>query len=221
MILFLPLLFIIVMKTDNLHKSFFKSLALLFLLYLPITSWSQCGIGGIICEESTPIGFPFETRMNETISAGGEIMGCNGQGFLHNPSWYSFVPTTPFIFIDVTASNCTTVGGNQGFQIGMFEDCGPNAFPIGPIQCECVVPGQTITIGGVLTPNETYYILVDGCSASTCDLEMLLTTGTVMDTDTIPIQVGTPAIPQVFPAGPTCEGASLNKLEPIILIWQD
>ncbi len=209
------------METNNLDQSSFKTLVLLFSLTLsfflssPITSWSQCGVGGLICEESTPIGFPFEGRMSEVITGAGEIIGCNGQGFLHNTTWYSFVPTSPFIFIDVTASNCSTVGGNQGFQIGIFSSCDPNSVPIGQIQCDCASPGQTVTIGGVVTPNETYYILVDGCSGSACDLEMLLTTGTVMDT--VPGQGGTPTTPQFTPAGPTCEGATLNfSIPPVV-----
>ncbi len=187
------------MKTNNLYKSSFKHLALLISLTLsffvssPITSWSQCSSPGLSCEQATPISFPFEGRMSEIINGAGEIIGCNGQGFLHNSSWYSFVPTTPFIFIEVVGFNCTTVGGNQGYQIGLFESCDPNAFPVGDIQCDCTAPGQTVSLGGVVVPNQTYYILVDGCSASACDLEMLLTNGAVVDTSILTL--GTPEIP--------------------------
>jgi len=193
----------------------FSILILLVLFFNASPVWSQCNVGGPICEQATPISFPFNGRMTDDINGTGEIINCNGQGFLHNSSWYSFTPTTPFVFIDVIASNCTTVGGNQGFQIGLFASCDPTALSIGTLQCDCAAPGQTVIIGGVVTPNETYFILVDGCSGSACDLEMILTTGAVLEIP--PSATETPEIPIATPAGPTCEGAPLNFWVPSIL----
>ncbi len=186
----------------------------LFLLIGSIPSWSQCAPAGATCSEAMPISFPFNSRMNVDINGAGEIPFCNGIGFFHNSSWYSFVPTSPFIFIDITADNCSTVGGNQGVQMGLFSDCDPNAPPIGQLQCECTFPGETITLGGVVTPGETYYILVDGCSGSTCDLQMVLTTGSVA----IPtVNLGTPAAPSTFDPIPTCPGATLDFSVPPVV----
>ena len=149
--------------------------------------------------------------MNAHINGGGEIPFCNGQGFFHNSSWYSFVPTTPFIFIEIIADNCTTSGGNQGVQMGLFSNCTPNTPPIGPLQCDCAAPGQTITLGGSVMSFETYYILVDGCSGSTCDLQMVLTVGNV---ELPTIQLGTPTTPFTNDPIPTCPGAIMEFFVP-------
>ncbi len=192
----------------------FSILLLIVSFFNSTEVWSQCNVGGPICEEANPISFPFNGRMTDDINGVGEIMNCNGQGFLHNSSWYSFTPTTPFVFIDVTATNCTTVGGNQGFQMGLFASCDPSSPPIGTLQCDCAAPGQTITLGGVVTPGEPYYILIDGCSGSACDLEMIVTTGTVLEV--LPSAIEAPEIPIATPAGPTCQGAPLNFSVPPI-----
>lgn len=208
------------MKTNNLNTSSLKSLVLLFSLTLflflsaPTTTWGQCNVGGFSCEEATQISFPFEGMMNSEINGAGEIQFCNGLGFIHNSSWYSFIPTTPLVFIEITASNCTIVGGNRGFQTGMFSSCDPSSMPVGSIQCDCVDAGQTIILGGEVTPNETYYILVDGCSGSAYDLNMIVTTGEVLEV--VPSATEAPEIPVAMPAGPTCQGAPLNFTVPPI-----
>ena len=183
-------------------------LILVFFLLKSIPALSQCTINGSTCAEAIPISFPFSGNMNTDINGAGVIIGCNGQGFLHNSTWYSIKPTSDFVFIEVTGFNCTFMGGNEGYQIGLFPDCDPNSIPVGSVQCDCAASGQPVTIGGQVTPNETYYILVDGCSGSACDLEMVLLTGTtVLDTLS---EFGIPETPKVLPAGPTCLGAQLN-----------
>ena len=206
------------MKTNKRYTPSLKSLRLLFFLTIslvistPITTWSQCSIGGVTCEQATAISFPFNGRMNSEIIGAGEVQGCPGTT-LDNTTWYRFVPTTFFASIDVSVSNCTMVMGNVGIQVGLFPDCDPSSSSIGAFQCACIPPGQTITLGTgfFFTINQPYYIFVDGCSGSTCDLEMILTLGEVVEV--LPV-VEAPEIPAATPAGPTCQGAALNFIVP-------
>jgi len=191
----------------------FRTITLFLALFFfnQSVSLSQCSPGAPDCSDSPIIGFPFNTRMLSDINGSGEIPGCNGQGFFHNTTWYRIIPTTPFIFIDIIGTNCTTVGGNQGLQLGLYPVCDPNATPVGTIQCDCAAPGQIVTLGGVVVPGEPYYIMVDGCSGSTCDLNMTLTTGAV---EPPTANLGVPAAPITSDPIPTCPGAVLTFTVP-------
>lgn len=196
-------------KTRLSLGSLFRTITLFLTLFLfnQSVALAQCDPGSPNCATSDVIDFPFNTRMLSEINGGGEIPGCNGQGFFHNTTWYRIIPTSPFIFIDITSSNCTTQGGNQGIQLGLYPACDPNSEPVGAIQCDCAAPGQTITLGGVVTPGVPYFIMVDGCSGSTCNLNMVLTTGAVQSPT---VNLGEPGQPTTFDPIPTCPGAELT-----------
>ena len=129
------------MKSQNeFNRSFrcyHKISILVFLLFLlPFnTIWSQCANSGLNCQDATPIDFPFGGLMNDIQNSTGPIPGCNGNGILHNGSWYSFVPTTSSILIEVIGLNCNFINSTTGYQVGIFPDCDPNSFPI-DIQCD-------------------------------------------------------------------------------------
>ncbi len=200
-------------KTQLSFSQLFRTITLFLALFLfnHTVSLAQCDPGAANCADSDVIDFPFDTRMLEGINGGGAIPGCNGQGFFHNTTWYRIIPTSTFIFIDITSSNCTTVGGNQGIQLGLYPACDPNSEPIGAIQCDCAAPGQTITLGGVVEPGTPYFIMVDGCSGSTCDLNMILSVGSV---EMPVVNLGNPSQPTTSDPIPTCPGAELTFTVP-------
>ncbi len=216
-------------KTPLSLGSLFRTITLFLVLFLfnQSVALAQCAPGSPTCADSDVIDFPFNTTMLSDINGNGEIPGCGGQGFFHNTTWYRIIPTTPFIFIEITGTNCTTVGGNQGLQAGLYPSdinggCDPNLPPVGTIQCDCAGPGQVITLGGVVVPGEDYFIMIDGCSGSTCELFMELTTGSVAAPP--PPNLGNPSQPETNDQIPTCPGAELTfSVPPVndadVYIW--
>jgi gliding motility-associated-like protein len=90
---------------------------------------------------------------------------CNGGGVAHNMSWFAFVAGTGSYQIEIDPFGCTTVGGQQGVQMGIYEDC---TFAT---SVECIntcVTGPTSFSNGSLIPGNTYYFWIDGCGGSVC-----------------------------------------------------
>lgn len=174
--------------------------------------FAQCDIGDPDCENSPIVGFPYTTNMLDFNSPlfGQPIPGCNGGATFHNTTWYRVIPTTPFLLVDIVPSGCQPGDGGQlGIQAAMYPVCDPNATPVGTIQCDCTQ--GSVTVGGVVTPGVPYYIMVDGCSGSFCQLDMSLQFGEVQ---TPPINLGTPTIPIPDIPLPTCPGAEITFIVP-------
>ena len=177
----------------------------LFLLFLgQQVSFAQCNQGTPDCASSEIIGFPFSTSMIEEINNGGDIPGC-AMGAFHNTTWYRIIPSsTGTIGINVNATNCTTVGTNSGFQAGLYTSCNPNTPAIGDVQCTCTT---NVTLSGPVVAGVEYFILIDGCGGSACDLQMSLTTS--VDVQAPVTNLGTPDMPTASNTLP-CPGAEVT-----------
>ena len=177
---------------------------------------AQCGGGGSeSCADSEVIAFPFFDRMLEENGPdfGNPIPGCNGNGVFHNTTWYQIIPTTPTIQINIVATNCTDEGAGPGIQAGLYTICDPNSPPVGGfVQCDCVGPGVGVNLGGDVIPGTPYYIMIDGCGGSTCDLNMNITEGAVLAGT--PPNLGTPDAPTTGDPIPTCPGQELTFTVP-------
>ena len=192
-------------------KSLFRTITLftLCLFFNQSVTLAQCGnVGSPTCADSDVISFPFTDNMIEGINNGGNIPGCP-QGAFHNTTWYRITPTTPTISITITAANCSVVGNNQGFQAGMYPTCDANQTPIGDVQCDCAQEGQPVVIAGDVVPGTDYFIFIDGCAGSVCEITMNITEGDVEDPPAPPM-LGTPDMPTTTDPIPTCDGATMT-----------
>lgn len=101
----------------------------------------------------------------------------NGGGVANNTIWFGFIAGTPSMSLSVKPENCTIVGGgNQGIQIGIYEE------PCPPSGQEIVCTGSCVTTPYTLssnnfTPGKTYYFWMDGCGGSVCDVTVDVLSG--------------------------------------------
>lgn len=86
----------------------------------------------------------------------------------NNPSWFAFIAWCTDITMDVSLSNCSTVGTTSGGQAVVFSDCNYTQ----NIACVSLCTGS----GGVMNLNlnnlnigQVYYFMIDGCAGAVCD----------------------------------------------------
>lgn len=98
---------------------------------------------------------------------------CPNGGVPNNMSWWAFVAGSPVTTLQISATNCTTVGGQMGVQAGIYTDCGFGT----AVFCQggCWVGNQQLSAATV--PCQTYYVFVDGCSGSECDYTVSVLAG--------------------------------------------
>lgn len=114
--------------------------------------------------------FPNPTGPNPLCSS-------NGGGVANNTIWFGFIAGTTNMSLQVIPANCTIVGGgNQGIQIGIYEE------PCPPSGQEIVCTGTCVTApftlsSGSFTPGKTYYFWMDGCGGSVCDVTVDVLSG--------------------------------------------
>lgn len=129
---------------------------------------------------------------------------CPNGGVPNNMSWWAFVAGSPVTTLQISATNCTTVGGQMGVQAGIYTDCGFGT----AVFCQggCWVGNQQLS--GPTVPCQTYYVFIDGCSGSECDY-----TVTVLAGANPPGLTGPPQImgPNTFcPGAPVTFTANVN-----------
>lgn len=105
--------------------------------------------------------------MLDTIIGSGPTPLCPEGGAVHNQNWLAFVAKEGEYKIILSASNCVEVGGFIGAQTAIYTNCSfeENVF----CQANCN-SGDTEIPSDQLVPGETYYLLIDGCAGSTCDI---------------------------------------------------
>src|SRR5690606_33177427 len=87
------------------------------------------------------------------------------------------------ITITISSENCTSINGQSpGFQAGILSACptpGGNANVVpGACFASCGQTDATFTITSTLfVVGQQYWFLVDGCSGSVCEYEVLTTNG--------------------------------------------
>ena len=116
----------------------------------------------------------------------GAFPGCPANG-LENPNWFSFVAGTNTLSLTISQTNCT--GG--GIQSVIYEasdiipdlscnTCNPSDyFGSGDVlaaQCACTL-SPIVWAGLPTTPGVTYYVVIDGCGGTVCDVEIDIVMG--------------------------------------------
>jgi hypothetical protein len=97
---------------------------------------------------------------------------CEGQGVPHNMSWFAFVAGNGDYTIQVIPFACTAPQGQAGIQAGVYTDCTFSESVYCAAQ-PCINPNQPVNIiSELLTPGNTYFFWLDGCSASECSYEV-------------------------------------------------
>jgi gliding motility-associated-like protein len=131
-----------------------------------------CPEAPIVCE----LDF-FCSTMPTINNSGGPV--CNGGFYLHNTHWFSFIATSTTVTVTIEPTNCITVGGGRGLQGAIVEYC-PQSFPyptVGHCQGACTESQFTIGTGGSFVVGQQYWIMLDGCSGSICDYQVVATQG--------------------------------------------
>lgn len=167
----------------------------------------ECSTAPVICSIEFLDGYCLD--MFETNSPGTQPSPlCPGGGAVHNVSWFAWVAGSNTIEMQFTAEDCTDVGGFSGMQVGVYDDCDfSNALFCQP---NCFTGTQTFN-SSAFVPGQTYYIFIDGCGGSICNVEVAILQGNVPYVIADPLMVTfTPAsLPPGFPYD-ICQGGSLD-----------
>ena len=118
---------------------------------------------------------PIECDLNEingfmscTPDYNGGTFGdlCNGQGAIHNASYFSFVAGSEDIGITVGVSDCLGTGNGTGVQANIIDPCDPNTC-YGDSGANCQTTQFSFNATG-LTIGNVYQLVVDGCNGDEC-----------------------------------------------------
>ena len=95
---------------------------------------------------------------------------CPDGGGAHNMSWLGFVAEEGSYEIRISPESCVNPSDTtMGVQIGVYEDCTFSSF----VYCDPTCVTNTITLSSNLfDPGSTYYIFVDGCFGTFCDVNI-------------------------------------------------
>lgn len=115
----------------------------------------------------------FSCRIPPPPNPSGPIPLCPGGGVPNNIHWWAFVAGANTTTLQITATNCTTVGGQQGIQAGIYTDCTYGT----AIFCQPACWQGTQVLSGNTVPCQTYYVFVDGCNGSECDYTIQVLAG--------------------------------------------
>jgi len=91
---------------------------------------------------------------------------CNGQGTIHNASYFSFIAGAEDIAITIGVADCVSNGGFIGVQANITDPCDENTC-YGDSGAACFDSQFGFNATG-LTIGNTYQLLVDGCNGSEC-----------------------------------------------------
>jgi hypothetical protein len=139
---------------------------------LPFSQWESCNIASqntVICNLS--ILDQMCGEMFNTVSTDPSPNPlCPDGGMAHNMSWIAFVAGEGNYDIVVTPSDCQPGSqGQLGAQIGVYTDCTFSE----SIICNAPCDTEPVTIpDSLLTPGQTYYLFIDGCSGSVCKYDI-------------------------------------------------
>lgn len=90
--------------------------------------------------------------------------------FTNNPTWFAFIAWCDDIEMDVTVTNCNSVGGWTGAQLVVYADCDFDE----QLACnsDCTNNNTVSVEMNDLTIGEVYYVMLDGCNGSACDFSI-------------------------------------------------
>ncbi len=131
--------------------------------------------------------------------------GCNGNWQLNNDEWFAFYAGSTTITIQVTPSNCTSNGNNQGMQGGIYNGCGGPAMDV---QCSCTENPFVLTASNYVI-GQIYWFVVDGCGGDVCDYSIdVLAGSTVGQPPANPMPITGP--------DPVCAGTTSTYAVPVV-----
>lgn len=98
---------------------------------------------------------------------------CNGVGVPSNTIWFGFVAGTTYNSITITPSNCN--GTQPGIQGGIYSGTCGN---LESVVCQGTCTNSPLNLASnAFIPGKVYWILMDGCNASVCDITVNVIAG--------------------------------------------
>jgi len=114
------------------------------------------------------------TSLPDFPNPSGPMPFCNGIEESKNTIWFGFIGGTKNLSINIKPLKCTTVGGQTGFQCGIYSgDC----VKLSPIVChECSSSMINLSTNNLISGN-VYWLVMDGCNGSVCDITVDILSG--------------------------------------------
>ncbi len=141
--------------------------------------YCQCSTATVLCVESELDGYTFgmSTFLHPTDGPDPMCAGSEGEGTVsHNPTWVAFVAWCSDLDLEVAYDNCIanpSSCSSLGIQAAVYSDCSLD--PTSAVDCDtdsfdCIDDSSRILSLSGLVNGQTYYLLVDGCCGSACDI---------------------------------------------------
>ncbi|MCF8239495.1 MAG: hypothetical protein K9I85_15135 [Saprospiraceae bacterium] len=141
---------------------------------------NNCESAPILCSVNELDGFCTSMSSELTFNAPSPI--CFNGGAPHNPIWFAFYAGCDEFEMIIQFENCDIVMGTTGVQAAIYSYEGgicPSsmATPDEFLSCTGICPSQeTLTLHPVgLVNGNIYYLVIDGCAGSACDLSIFIT----------------------------------------------
>ncbi len=128
---------------------------------------------------------------------------CNGQGTIHNPSYFSFVAGSEDISITIGVSDCVANGGFIGVQANVTDPCDENTC-YGDSGAACFDNQFNFDATG-LTIGNVYQLLVDGCNGSECAYSVTIDSAP-------PFEIPDPEAPEAMVETPSTCDIDVNNI---------
>jgi hypothetical protein len=142
----------------------------------------DCTEAPLFCQVKELDGYCFSMSPDHSPAGPGPI--CDQGGVTNNTHWVAFVASCPSFNLRVTPSNCEYANGQIGIQVAVYDygEAGPcpaaDAWPQEIIACQatpCFTNPLTLNLEN-LRVGGLYYIMVDGCDGSVCDVTFTIET---------------------------------------------
>lgn len=170
---------------------FFASISMIAQCAMGSEPSCQCGTAPVLCVNTQLDGYTYSMSTFLHPGDGPESMCSGSEGnntASHNPTWIAFVAWCTDLTLEVAYDNCVanqSICDDLGIQAAVYSDCtlDPNsAIDCNADNAKCIDDSfRTLTMTG-LTNGHMYYLLVDGCCGSACDIEITVI-GTCGDGD--------------------------------------
>lgn len=142
----------------------------------------DCTSAPIFCQVMDLDGYCFS--MSADLTPAGPGLVCDQGGALDNTHWVAFVASCPSFVLTVSPSNCEDMNGQIGIQVAVYDYGGDgycpsmDAWPQEVIACQsnpCFSNPVSLTLDN-LRIGGLYFLLVDGCGGSVCDVSFSVDT---------------------------------------------
>ncbi|MBP6185432.1 MAG: hypothetical protein KA479_10860 [Saprospiraceae bacterium] len=139
----------------------------------------NCENAPILCTINILDGYCTSMVPELTYNAPNPLCGAGGNP--HNPLWFAFYASCESLELKIIPTNCVPVGGQIGIQAAIYGYNNSNGFctnsnqtPDVEVACfsaPCFTSTQSL-IANNLIIGQIYYMVVDGCAGSYCDIEI-------------------------------------------------